>query len=215
MRAEPASASSGGALGAASYDEFRARLRGSGCNRCPDLCGGRANIVVDRGNPGAAIVAIGEGPGENEDREGRSFVGRSGKLLDQVMASVGIDTDRDLLILNVVKCRPPGNRAPTREEAANCRPYLEWQLKTVAPRVILLLGATAARHFMPALPGGMKESVGRFFKLDRHPDVTFMLLYHPAYLLRDPRKRAEMQSHVEALSRHLAELKIHSRRAPS
>src|SRR5262245_55877077 len=123
-------------LGAESYEEFRERLRASGCAKCA-LHQGRTNIVVDRGNPAAPVMTIGEGLGENEDKEGRAFVGRAGQLFDKIMSAVGIDTERDMLIVNVVKCRPPENRNPRTEEAAECLPYLKRQIELTRPRVIL------------------------------------------------------------------------------
>jgi DNA polymerase len=187
-----------------SYAQFAEKLRASNCPRCPALCAERHNIVVDRGTPKTKLVAIGEGPGENEDLQGKSFVGRGGQLFDKIMASVGIDTNADMLILNVVKCRPPKNRPPTPQEAANCTPYLEWQLKFVKPRVVILLGATAAKYFIPKEKAGkMKDLVGKLFDLPAWPNVTFMLLYHPAFLLRDPRKQPETRDHVKVLRAYL------------
>jgi DNA polymerase len=189
---------------APSYAEFARRLKESNCSKCPDLCAERTNIVVDRGNPAAKLVAIGEGPGENEDLQGKAFVGRAGQLFDKIMASVGIDTNTDMLILNVVKCRPPQNRAPKPQEAVTCRPFLEWQLKWVKPRAVILLGATAAKHLMPEQKEGpMKDLVGKFFDLPAYPGVKFMLLYHPAFLLRDPRKKPETWEHVKTLRAYL------------
>src|SRR5258706_1240223 len=125
---------------ATTYGEFAKRLKDSACSKCAELCQTRHNIVVDRGNPDTKIVAIGEAPGENEDLQGKAFVGRAGQLLDKIMESIGLDTNEDMLILNVVKCRPPKNRAPTPAEAQNCRPYLDRQLNFVKPSVIVLLG---------------------------------------------------------------------------
>ena len=142
-------------------------MAASNCSKCENLCNDRSNIVVDRGNHQTRVVVIGEGPGEKEDLSGQSFVGRAGQLLDKIMESIGLDTNKDMLILNVVKCRPPGNRAPTQQEADNCFPYLKWQLDTVKPDVIVLLGATAAKHFFPKKKStSMKDMVGKFFKLE-------------------------------------------------
>ncbi len=191
-------------LGAKTYAEFKERLARSGCSKCPELCQSRRTIVVDRGNPQARVVAIGEAPGENEDLQGLAFVGRAGQLLDKIMASIGIDTNKDMLILNVVKCRPPDNRAPKPPEAENCLPYLKWQLDFVKPEVVLLLGATAAKHLMPHQKDvGMRERVGQFFDLPDYPGVKFQLLYHPAYLLRDPSKKQEMWEHMKSLKKLL------------
>jgi DNA polymerase len=186
------------------YDTFKSRLIGSNCPKCKELCETRHNIVPDRGNPRTKLMVIGEAPGENEDLQGKAFVGRAGQLLDKMMASIGLDTNNDMLIVNVVKCRPPGNRAPKPSEAANCKPYLTWQINFVKPRVIVLLGATAAKHLMPEQKGmGMKERVGQFFNLSAFPEVKFFLLYHPAYLLRDPRKKPETWEHLKGLKKFL------------
>lgn len=186
------------------YASFKAELIESNCSKCAELCAGRHNIVVDRGNPNTKIVIIGEAPGENEDLQGKAFVGRAGQLLDKIMESIGLDTNKDMLIVNVVKCRPPDNRAPKPSEADNCKPYLKWQLDFVKPEVVVLLGATAAKHLMPDQKDkGMKERVGKFFNLPEYPQAKFLLLYHPAYLLRDPRKKIEMWEHVKELKKYL------------
>ncbi|MFM7642776.1 MAG: uracil-DNA glycosylase, partial [Cyanobium sp.] len=112
------------------------------CCRCP-LATGRQQVVVSRGNPGAALMVVGEGPGAQEDELGLPFVGRAGQLLDQMLASVGIDSNRDAYICNVVKCRPPDNRKPTPDEMGACRPWLLQQISLVNPAVIVLAGATA------------------------------------------------------------------------
>jgi DNA polymerase len=187
-------------LTARRYNEFKTKLASSGCPLCPALCANRHNIVVDRGNPRAEIVIVGEAPGETEDLQGKAFVGRSGQLLDKMLAMVGIDTNHDVLIVNIAKCRPPDNRRPTPVEAQNCRPYLEKQLNFVKPSVVLLLGATAVKHLMPEVKNkNMKDRVGQFSSTKAFPGVSFQLLYHPAYLLRDPRKKADMLEHLKAL----------------
>lgn len=193
-------------LSSDNYSDFKSRLIASQCSKCPELCANRHNIVADRGNPDTKIMVIGEAPGENEDLQGKAFVGRAGQLLDKIMASIGLDTNKDMLIVNVVKCRPPDNRAPKPAEAENCKPYLMRQIAHVKPAVVVLLGATAAKHLMPTDKGkGMKERVGQFFDLPEYPGVKFLLLYHPAYLLRDPRKKPETWEHVKALKQFLIE----------
>jgi uracil-DNA glycosylase len=190
-------------LGAESYEEFAAKLRESGCTKCA-LHQGRTNIVVDRGNPQAFIMTIGEGPGENEDKEGRAFVGRAGQLFDKVMSSVGIETNRDMLIANVVKCRPPENRNPRAEEAAECIPYLKRQIELVRPRVVLLLGATALKHIDKSKTSfQMAEEAGKFFALPDYPGIQFMVLYHPAALLYNAKLKPAMWEHVKSLRRYL------------
>ena len=191
------------------YAQFKAQLVASNCSKCPDLCRSRTNIVVDRGNPKSKLVFIGEAPGEKEDLSGKSFVGRSGQLLDKIMAGIGIDTNNDALILNVVKCRPPKNRPPEKTEAENCLPYLKWQLERVNPEVIVLLGATAAKYFLPKIPkSGLKSIVGQFFDLPSYPKSKFMQLFHPAYLLRDPRKIKDMEKHAKELKRYLESIDL-------
>jgi len=190
---------------AKNYQAFKQRLAESNCSKCPELCAARTHIVVDRGNPNTKIVVIGEVPGENEDLQGKAFVGRAGQLLDKIMESIGLDTNKDMLIINVVKCRPPNNRPPTKEEAANCKPYLEQQLKFVQPKVVVLLGATAAKHMIVNdKDSGMKDRVGQFFTSEDYPGIQFLLLYHPAYLLRDPRKKKDMWEHVKKLKDFLS-----------
>jgi uracil-DNA glycosylase family 4 len=194
-------------MASTTYAEFKERLAQSNCQRC-GLCAQRTNIVVDRGNPQTAILAIGEGPGENEDLQGAAFVGRAGKLLDQIMMAIQIDTNKDMLIANVVKCRPPENRAPRPPEVASCMPFLKKQIELVKPRVILLLGATALKHIAPAKEKeefSMAEEAGKFFTLSEYPGIQFMVLYHPAYILRDPRKKPDMWRHVKTLRKYLEE----------
>ncbi len=165
---------------------------------------GRTNLVLDRGNPASKILVIGEAPGAEEDKKGQCFVGRAGKVLDQVMASVGLDTNRDMLIINVVKCRPPANRPPRAEEASECSPYLEKQIRLVDPEIILLLGRTALKHVSPErakIP--MKDSVGKIFEgtfFKEKKKIPCFLLYHPAYLLYDPRKKIDMLSHLKIIN---------------
>ena len=142
------------------YGEFKQALAESGCRGCT-LCEARARIVVDRGNPKARIMAVGEGPGAEEDARGLAFVGRSGRLFDKLMAEAGFDTNQDLLIANVVKCRPPENRVPHAAEAAVCLPFLRHQIELVSPQVIILLGATSLKYLLPSLKKtAMKNLVG-------------------------------------------------------
>ncbi len=186
-------------LAADGYSGFRERLRESGCTRCA-LAAGRTRIVVDRGNPDAKILAIGEAPGAHEDARGVAFCGRAGRMLDDLFATEGLSTDEHLLIVNVVKCRPPGNRAPHREEAARCRPFLERQLALSPARAIALMGATALRHFAPErAKGPLADQVGRFFGLPDWPDREFVTLYHPAAILYNRSLEPVARDHVRAL----------------
>lgn len=192
-------------LAASSYDEFASGLRNYDCRRCA-LCSSRTHIVVDRGNPQARILIISERPGDNEDREGRAFVGRSGALLDKILASIQLDPDRDTLITNIVKCKPETDRAPTSDEAAACLPFMDKQIELVKPRVVLLLGQVALKWIDPTRRDfKMEDEAGRLFTLARFPGVQFMVLYHPAFLLRDPRKKRTMWEHVQSLKSWLEE----------
>ena len=156
--------------------------------------------MVDRGNPAARIMVIGEAPGENEDIMGKAFVGKAGKLLDEIMKAISLDTERDMLIANIVKCKPPGNRAPLREEVEACIPYLHKQIALVQPVVILLLGAVALKQMVPEKTTfSMEEEAGTIFSSRHYPGVQCAVLYHPAYLLYDPRKKKIMWEHVQRL----------------
>jgi len=190
------------------YASFRKEFIDLGCKRCA-LSESRTQIVIDRGNPKARLMFIGEGPGENEDKQGLAFVGRAGKLMDQMMSEIGLDTNQDAIIVNVVKCRPPQNRAPREEEAAECMPYLRKQISLVAPRIIVLLGATALKHILKVKSVfSMEASAGKFFDHPNYPGTDLMVLYHPAYLLYDPRKRPVMAKHLSLLKNRLEGLKV-------
>ena len=196
-------------LGSSTYQAFREELQASGCTKCA-LHEGRTNIVVDRGNPNAPILTIGEGPGEQEDAEGLAFVGRAGQLFDKIMISVGIDTNRDMLIANVVKCRPPENRNPRAEEAAECLPYLQRQIELAKPKIIVLLGATALKHIDKSKTNfQMSEEAGKFFTLGDYPGIQFMVLYHPAALLYNAKLKPAMWQHVKHLRRYLEQNRLY------
>jgi len=187
-------------LGAETYAEFKEALKNSNCTKCA-LSAGRTQIVVDRGNPEAKVMMIGEAPGENEDLQGKAFCGRSGKLLDNMLEELGFNTNEESIIVNVVKCRPPENRAPKQLEVDACRPFLEKQIALVNPKIILLLGATALKHMWKGRKTfSMKDEAGRWFDHPAYPGVGFMVLYHPAYILRDPRQKHLM---VEYLKRFM------------
>jgi uracil-DNA glycosylase len=181
------------------YAAFKKSLYDSGCQKCA-LHEGRTQIVVDRGSPTAKIMVIGEAPGEKEDLQGAAFVGRAGKLFDEIMKAIGLDSDKDMLIANVVKCRPPGNRAPHDEEAQACFPYLRRQIELAAPRVILLLGATALKRMDPSKKNfSMDEEAGKFFELPDYPGILFLALYHPAALLYNSKLKPAMWEHAKSL----------------
>ncbi|MDX2240827.1 MAG: uracil-DNA glycosylase [Leptolyngbyaceae cyanobacterium bins.302] len=150
------------------------------CYRC-DLGNNRTNAVVGEGNLNAKIMIVGEGPGQTEDETGRPFVGRSGELLDKILASVKLSREQDVFICNIVKCRPPENREPTLQEADACKGYLMEQIRMINPKIILLTGKTALRNLL-----GIKEGItkvrGQWIERD---DRLYMPIFHPAYLLRN------------------------------
>jgi uracil-DNA glycosylase len=146
------------------------------------LCDTRNNVVFFDGNPNAKLMIIGEGPGQQEDETGLPFVGRAGKLLDKILESAKIDRKTETYICNVVKCRPPGNRVPTPEEAKACRPYLDAQIEFVKPKLILLAGATAVQHLLK-VKDPISRIRGKWF--DFKNDARVMPIFHPSYLLRN------------------------------
>jgi DNA polymerase len=156
------------------------------CRRC-GLAEGRQQVVVSRGNPRARLMVIGEGPGAQEDASGLPFVGRAGQLLDQMLTSVGIDSNSDAYICNVVKCRPPENRKPTPLEMAACRPWLLRQIAAVNPAVIVLTGATALEGVL-GVKGGITQLRGRWQegKGEALAGRWLLPIFHPSYLLRNP-----------------------------
>lgn len=150
------------------------------CTRCV-LAETRANAVPGDGSPNAAVMFIGEGPGQNEDEQGLPFVGRAGKLLDTLLGEVPLRRD-DVFITNVVKCRPPGNRDPEPEEVSACMPYLEAQIELIDPRVIVTLGRHSMLRFYPQ--GKISNDHGRIINIGRR---VLLPVYHPAAALRNPR----------------------------
>jgi DNA polymerase len=163
----------------ASLDELSSLC--NGCQRC-DLAVGRTHVVISRGNPTASLMIIGEGPGENEDLQGQPFVGKAGQLLDKILASVGLDSNQDAFICNIVKCRPPGNRKPTPEEMAACVPWLHEQIRLVDPKIILLAGATAVQGLIGD-KRGITKIRGEWMVWNGYACLP---VFHPAYLLRNP-----------------------------
>ena len=155
------------------------RSQALSCTRCP-LAGGRTQVVFGVGDPHAALMLVGEGPGQQEDLQGEPFVGRSGQLLDKLLhQELGIDRSR-CYIANVVKCRPPGNRDPLPAEIEACRPYLDAQLRLVQPAVVVTLGNFASR-LLTQRSEGITKLRGRAY---RFGDAHLIPTYHPAAALR-------------------------------
>ncbi len=150
-----------------------------GCTKCP-LCRSRTQTVFGEGDANATVMFVGEGPGETEDQTGRPFVGRAGALLDKQIEAMGL-TRATVFIANIVKCRPPGNRAPTPQEAGTCFPYLQFQIEVVRPRVIVTLGLTASQYLLDSkLSMGKLRGTWQSFR-----GIKVMPTYHPAYILRN------------------------------
>ncbi|HVN67872.1 MAG TPA: uracil-DNA glycosylase [Candidatus Sulfotelmatobacter sp.] len=156
-----------------------------GCQKCR-LAKGRTNVVFGHGPVPCDLMLIGEGPGADEDEQGLPFVGRSGQLLTQILASVNIKRPDDIYIANTVKCRPPDNRAPQADEQAACAPYLEAQIKFVKPKIILLAGSPAVKAILKS-DEPITKIRGQWLKLPG-TEIAVMPLFHPAYLLRNPSK---------------------------
>ncbi len=149
------------------------------CALCP-LSQSRTNAVPGEGNSRAELMFVGEGPGADEDSQGRPFVGRAGRLLTRIIAAMGYKRE-DVYITNIVKCRPPKNRTPGREEAEACKPYLIAQIEAIAPRVIVSLGKVATDFFHPS-PTGMTKLRGQFVEYGK---VLVMPTFHPSYIVRN------------------------------
>ena len=177
------------------WDELRGCV--ASCTRC-ELHQSRTQTVFGVGNPDASWMIIGEAPGAEEDRRGEPFVGRAGKLLDEMLRAIG-QARQDVFIANILKCRPPNNRDPKTDEVAQCREYLERQISLVDPSIIVAVGRIAAQNLL-----GTDAPVGRL-RGRRHSlgEVPLVVTYHPAYLLRSPsqkRKAWEDLSMAQAIA---------------
>jgi DNA polymerase len=155
------------------------------CTRC-GLCEGRTQVVNTHGNHNARLMFVGEAPGADEDAQGKPFVGRAGQLLTKIIEAIGMKRE-EVLIGNVNRCRPPGNRQPTLEEAAICRPFLFREIAAVQPEVIVVMGNTALRNLLEVREG-ITRVRGQF---QDFRGIKVMPTFHPAYLLRDPSKKRE------------------------
>jgi DNA polymerase len=152
------------------------------CTTCAELAAARTQVVVGDLTPGAQLLLVGEAPGADEDATGRPFVGRAGQLLDTLLTEIGLDRG-EVSVANVLKCRPPGNRAPTRSEVTNCRGWLEGQLRLLDPRIVVTLGGTAAAW---AFGRGVRlaDVRGRAHSLPAVPGRQVVPTYHPSAALR-------------------------------
>ena len=150
------------------------------CTRCP-LHQGRKKIVFGQGNPHARLMFVGEGPGEDEDKQGLAFVGKAGQLLTKIITAIDLTRD-DVYITNIVKCRPPRNRDPEENEISACLPFLEQQIRSIRPAIICALGAPASKTLLKSRDP-ISRLRGRFHDMN---GIRVMPTYHPAYLLRNP-----------------------------
>ncbi len=168
------------------------------CTRCVLARLGRKTIVFGEGNPNAELMFVGEGPGADEDEQGRPFVGRAGQLLNKMIEAMGLKREQ-VYIANVVKCRPPGNRTPEREEIETCSPFLLRQIAVIQPKAMVALGAVAARCLL-GLNEPMAKLRGRWFDFR---GTRLAVTYHPAFLLRDPRQKKETWKDLQIVMEHL------------
>jgi uracil-DNA glycosylase family 4 len=179
-----------------SLDEVAAHI--SNCRNCR-LCEGRTNTVPGEGNTKSPdIMFIGEGPGADEDAQGRPFVGRAGRLLTDMIVAMGYSRE-EVYIANIVKCRPPGNRAPLPEEMDACLPYLQQQIGLIKPSVIIGMGATAIKGLL-GKTAGISRLRGTWQKYE---GIRLMPTFHPSYLLRDPSKKKEVWQDLQLVLKEL------------
>lgn len=184
------------------WEELKARCLA--CHAC-GLCQTRTNVVFGVGTPHAEVLIIGEAPGANEDEQGEPFVGRAGKLLDDMLAMIGLHR-RNIYITNSVKCRPPQNRDPLNTEKDACRGYLQAQLRLMQPKIIVCLGRiSAAEIIKPDFK--ITQEHGQFFERD---GVLLTAIYHPAALLRDPHKKPETFEDLKKLQAKIREVCDHT-----
>ena len=181
-----------------SWEEVSAQI--AGCTKCPLANMGRTHIVPGEGNMNADLMFIGEGPGQEEDRQGRPFVGPSGMLLTKMIEAMGMER-KDVYIANIVKCRPPGNRNPLPEEAEACLPHLRAQFALIRPKIVVLLGKIACTYTVGNI-SVMREH-GKWIE---KKGVLFMPTFHPSALLRDPALKRAAWEDLKKVRDRLKEL---------
>ncbi|MBX3412295.1 MAG: uracil-DNA glycosylase [Pirellulales bacterium] len=169
-----------------------------GCVRCHELATTRTQTVFGVGNPEARLVFCGEAPGADEDRQGEPFVGRAGQLLNKIIEACTLRRE-DVFILNVLKCRPPGNRNPAPDEVAHCRGYLDRQLSIIRPEFICCLGSIAAQTLLET-----NVSIGKLRKkFHAYEGIPVLVTYHPAYLLRNPAAKRDVWEDMQVLMKEM------------
>lgn len=178
-------------------EQIRAEI-GADCRRCK-LCEGRTQVVNSAGNFNAELMFAGEAPGADEDEQGFPFVGRAGQLLTKIIESIGISRE-DVFIGNINRCRPPGNRAPEPDETIACKPFLQREIAVVRPKVVVVLGATAAQNLLET-----KVPIGKLRgQFHDYLGTKVMPTFHPAYLLRDPHKKREVWDDMKMVRDYLS-----------
>lgn len=184
---------------ASDWSELQAQV--ASCRKCR-LCETRTKTVFGVGPLDARLMVVGEAPGADEDQQGEPFVGRAGKLLDEMLRAIGRSRTSNTYVANITKCRPPENREPAQDEAEACSPYLEQQLRTIKPRLIVALGRTAAQRLLASeTPIGKMR--GQTYTWG--PEATpLMVTYHPAYLLRNPGEKAKSWDDLKRVHRFLS-----------
>ena len=173
------------------------------CTRC-GLCEGRKNVVFGIGNTESRVMLVGEGPGEQEDLQGKPFVGKSGQLLDRYLSLIDLDRNKNIYIANMVKCRPPQNRDPKPEETEMCLPWLRNQVKIIRPQIVVCLGRIAAQRLISP-DFRVTRQHGEFIAKG---SMLFMGTFHPAALLRNPAQKADALSDFRNLRAKIEELGI-------
>lgn len=170
------------------------------CDRCK-LANTRTHVVIGNGNPSADVMLVGEGPGEQEDRQGIPFVGPAGQLLDKMLLSIGLER-ADVYVANIVKCRPPGNRDPAADEKEACMPFLRYQTLLVQPKIIVCLGRIAAQSL-----------IDPEFKITKEHGIWYerkgfwmIATYHPSALLRDPMKKRPAYEDLKLIRQKIDEI---------
>ncbi len=166
--------------------------------RCAELASTRTQTVFGVGNPQARLCFLGEAPGADEDKQGEPFVGRAGQLLTKIIEACQMKRE-DVYILNVLKCRPPGNRTPAPDEVENCRGYLDRQLEIIRPEFLCCLGSVAAQRLLDTT-----ESIGRLRgRFHERNGIRIVCTYHPAYLLRNPAAKRDVWEDMKMLLREM------------
>jgi DNA polymerase len=175
----------------------------SRCEKCEELANTRTQTIFDRGNPNAKLVFLGEAGGKDEDRQGKCFVGKAGKLLDNILTACNL-TENDVYICNILKCHPPNNRVPTEIEASNCRKFLDLQLKVVSPKFIICLGSTAAQRLLNVdIP--ISQMRGNWYEYN---GIKVMATFHPAYALRNSVAKHEIYKDIMTVLEAVQSIKL-------